>query len=91
VLQKIGPLYFEYDAVFDWPADDPHLFAPADRTERWMAKRSAASAEGARSVQDPTIAHLVATSFGATCSAVWRPSTWRGWIAIGGRRFPRTP
>src|ERR1700724_3555505 len=30
-------IYLEYDAAFDWPADDPRLEALADRSARWFA------------------------------------------------------
>ena len=63
-------LYLEHDAAFDWPADDARLSALADRTRRWMAKRSGGSPRGAGSVPDPTIARLAAT-FAAARSPAW--------------------
>jgi DNA-binding transcriptional MerR regulator len=55
-------IYLKYDAAFDWSPDDPRLFALAVRTEQWIAKRHDGRKGGAWSVQDPTIAELVATS-----------------------------
>jgi DNA-binding transcriptional MerR regulator len=52
----------EYDAAFDWSPDDPRLYALAERSERWLATRSAGS-EGARQpVPDLAIVQLIATS-----------------------------
>jgi DNA-binding transcriptional MerR regulator len=62
-------IYRECDAAFDWSADDPRLYALADRTQRWMAKRYGRSEGSERPVQDPTIAQLVATSIGASSPA----------------------
>ena len=62
-------LYLEYDAAFDWSPDDPRLYALADRTQRWIANRHGRSQGGERSVQDPAIAQLVATSVGASSPA----------------------
>lgn len=62
-------IYLQYDAAFDWSPDDPRLFALADRTQRWMANRHGTYEEGEQSVQDPAIAHLVATSAGTSSSA----------------------
>src|SRR6202521_5452375 len=44
-LEAIGDpefvaIYLEYDAAFDWPADDPRLEALADRAERWFVTRA---------------------------------------------------
>ncbi len=62
-------LYLEYDAAFAWSPDDPRLDALADRTQRWIANRYGRFGGGARSVQAPAIARLVATSFGASSPA----------------------
>ena len=62
-------LYLEYDAAFDWSPDDPRLPALADRTERWMAHWYGRSEVKPRSVQDPAIAQLVATSVGVSSPA----------------------
>ena len=62
-------IYLEYDAAFDRSPDDPRLYALADRTERWMAHRPATSPGGAKPVQDPVIAQLVATSAGVSSPA----------------------
>ncbi len=62
-------IYREYDAAFDWSADDPRLDALADRTQRWIANRYGRSEGGETPVQDVTIAQLIATSFGATSPA----------------------
>jgi DNA-binding transcriptional MerR regulator len=62
-------IYLEYDAAFDWSPDDPRLYALADRSERWIAKRPGALKGGERSVQDPTIAQLVTTSVGVSSPA----------------------
>lgn len=62
-------IYLEYDAAFDWSADDPRLYALADRTQRWIASRKGNSEGVERPVQDPAIAQLVVSSFGATSPA----------------------
>jgi DNA-binding transcriptional MerR regulator len=62
-------IYLEYDAAFAWSPDDPRLFALAARAERWIAKRHGRLTSGERSIQDPTIAKLVATSMGASSPA----------------------
>ena len=62
-------IYLEYNAAFDWSPDDPRLYALADRTERWTAKRHGRRKGGERSVQDRTIAQLVTTSVGASSPA----------------------
>jgi DNA-binding transcriptional MerR regulator len=62
-------LYREYDAAFDWSADDPRLSAMAGRTRRWLADRQRRFGDGARPVQDPTIARLVAASAGPSSPA----------------------
>lgn len=67
-------IYRAYDAAFDWSADDPRLDALADRTHRWIANRYGRSEGGERPVQDPTIAQLVAMSFGSP-SPAWERLT----------------
>jgi DNA-binding transcriptional MerR regulator len=62
-------IYLEYDAAFDWFPDDPRLYALAERTERWFAKRHGRLKGGERSVQDPTIAPLLTTWVGASSPA----------------------
>lgn len=67
-------LYLEYDRAFDWRADDPRLDALAARAQRWLTNRpgrAEVSESGKRVAQDPIIAQLVATSFGAT-SRAWQ-------------------
>ena len=61
-------IYLEYDAAFEWSPEDPRLSALADRTQRWLAKRSRRFEGGARPVQDPAIAQLV-TSAGVSSPA----------------------
>ncbi len=62
-------IYLQYDAAFDWSANDPRLYALADRAQRWVAHRYGRSEDSERPVQVPTIAQLVATSFGGTSPA----------------------
>lgn len=62
-------IYLQYDAAFDWPANDPRLNALANRARRWVARRYVRPEDSERPVQVPTIAQLVATSFGATSPA----------------------
>ena len=62
-------LYLEYDAAFDWSPDDPRLVALADRAQRWIASQSSRLKRGKRSIPDPTVAKLVATSAGASSPA----------------------
>lgn len=73
-------IYLQYDAAFDWSPDDPRLVALAERTQRWMANRHGTSEDGEQSVHDPTIAHLVAASAGASSPA------WDRLIEIARRR-----
>jgi DNA-binding transcriptional MerR regulator len=63
-------IYLEYDAAFDWSPDDPRLYALVDRVELWMASRSARLKGEERSIQDPTIAQLVA-GWVAASSPAW--------------------
>jgi hypothetical protein len=62
-------LYLEYDEAFDWSADDPRLYDLAARTQRWITNQHGKFEGKERSVQDPTIAQLIATSFGPTSRA----------------------
>jgi DNA-binding transcriptional MerR regulator len=62
-------LYLEYDAAFDWSPDDPRLYALADRSQRWFADRSGKLEPRGQSMQDPTIAKLIAASSGVSSPA----------------------
>jgi DNA-binding transcriptional MerR regulator len=62
-------IYLDCDAAFDWSPDDPRLYVLADRTQQWFGRRSVRPKDGSRSLPDPTIAGLVATSFGASSPA----------------------
>jgi DNA-binding transcriptional MerR regulator len=63
-------IYLEYDAAFDWKADDPRLEALADRSARWFARQGdAASTRRKRPAPDPGIAQLIATSTGSSSPA----------------------
>ena len=62
-------LYLEYDAAFDWSPDDPRLHALAERTEQWLAKRSQKLKRRQRSVPDPTLAQLLASSVSGSSPA----------------------
>jgi DNA-binding transcriptional MerR regulator len=61
-------IYLEYDAAYDWSPDDRRLHTLAARSERWMAKQRGREQRSA-SVQDPTLAQLVATSVGVSSPA----------------------
>jgi DNA-binding transcriptional MerR regulator len=63
-------IYLEYDAAFDWPADDPRLEALADRSERWFARQGDALTNRQQPAADPGIVQLIATSTG-TSSPAW--------------------
>jgi DNA-binding transcriptional MerR regulator len=63
-------IYLKCDAAFDWSPDDPRLYALADRTERWMAKRHRRRTGEERPVQDPIIARL-ATASVSVSSPAW--------------------
>jgi DNA-binding transcriptional MerR regulator len=66
--REFRAIYLEYDAAFNWSADDPRLNALANRTQRWLNRhRKPKGSE--RPVLDPTIAQLIETSFGATSPA----------------------
>jgi DNA-binding transcriptional MerR regulator len=62
-------IYLKYDVAFDWSPDDRRLHALAVRAERWLAKRHESLKGGERSVPDPTIVQLVATSAGVSSPA----------------------
>lgn len=62
-------IYLDYDAAFDWTADDSRLPALAERSRRWFAKRSAEVRKGERSAPDPTIVKLIAASATVTSPA----------------------
>jgi len=62
-------IYLEYDAAFDWPADDPRLEALADRSERWFVGRGGGVTSGKQPAPDPGIARLIATSTGSSSPA----------------------
>jgi DNA-binding transcriptional MerR regulator len=66
-------IYREYDAAFDWSADDPRLDALADRAWRWIGTRPDRPTRGASPTPDPTLAKLVATS--ADASPAWNRLT----------------
>jgi DNA-binding transcriptional MerR regulator len=73
-LEAIGDpefvaIYLEYDAAFEWPADDPRLEALAERSERWFATRSHAVTSRKQPAPDPGIVRLIATSSGSTSPA----------------------
>jgi DNA-binding transcriptional MerR regulator len=63
-------IYLMYDAAYGWSPDDRRLYTLAARAARWMAKRHGISKPGERSVVDPNIAQLVATS-GGLSSPAW--------------------
>jgi DNA-binding transcriptional MerR regulator len=62
-------IYLEYDAAFDWPADDPRLEALADRSERWFVRRGDTHTSGKQPTPDPGIVKLIATSTGSSSPA----------------------
>lgn len=66
--REFRAIYLEYDAAFDWSANDPRLDALANRTQRWLNRhRKPKGSE--RPDLDPTTAQLIETSFGATSPA----------------------
>ncbi len=67
--REFRAIYLAYDAAFGWPASDPRLAALAKRTQRWLANRQRKSKGSEKPVLDPTIAQLIATSFGTTSPA----------------------
>ncbi len=76
-------IYLEYDAAFDWPADDPRLDALAERAERWLVRRAGRRASKRRPTADPGIAELIATSTGSSSPA------WNRLKEIARERMPR--
>jgi DNA-binding transcriptional MerR regulator len=62
-------IYLEYDAAFDWPADDPRLEALADRSARWFARRSGDVKSRKQPAADPGLVQLIATSSGSSSPA----------------------
>jgi DNA-binding transcriptional MerR regulator len=62
-------IYLEYDAAFDWPADDPRLEALAARSDRWLGRRGNELPSGKQPTADPGIVQLIATSTGASSPA----------------------
>jgi DNA-binding transcriptional MerR regulator len=63
-------IYLEYDAAFDWPADDPRLEALADRSERWfVGQGDSAVTSRNQPAADPGIVQLIATSTGSSSPA----------------------
>ncbi len=56
-------IYLEYDAAFDWAANDPRLDALAERSQRWFANRPGRPEARERASPDPTLIQLIATSF----------------------------
>ncbi|HYT11884.1 MAG TPA: MerR family transcriptional regulator [Candidatus Nitrosopolaris sp.] len=76
-------IYLEYDAAFDWPADDPRLDALAERAERWLVRRAGGRASKRRPDADPGIAELIAASTGSSSPA------WNRLKEIARERMPR--
>jgi len=66
---EFAALYLEYDAAFDWPADDPRLEALADRSEQWFRRRGAGVTSGKQPTPDPGIVQLIAMSTGSSSRA----------------------
>jgi DNA-binding transcriptional MerR regulator len=63
-------IYLEYDAAFDWSADDPRLELLAARSERWFARQAGAAVKNRKQpAADPAIAQLIATSTGSSSPA----------------------
>jgi DNA-binding transcriptional MerR regulator len=62
-------IYLEYDAAFDWPADDPRLVALADRSKRWFVSQGERRTSPKQPAADPGIAQLIATSAGSSSPA----------------------
>jgi DNA-binding transcriptional MerR regulator len=62
-------IYLEYDAAFDWPADDPRLDALANRSERWFVRRGEGLTSRKVPTPDPGIVQLIATSTGSSSPA----------------------
>jgi DNA-binding transcriptional MerR regulator len=62
-------IYLEYDAAFDWPADDPRLDALAHRAERWLVSRGDGLTSGRQPAVDPGVAQLIGGSTGSSSPA----------------------
>jgi hypothetical protein len=62
---QVSRIYLEYDAAFDWPADNPRLDTLAERSERRFVKRGGGLTTGKQPVPDPGIVQLIATSTGS--------------------------
>jgi DNA-binding transcriptional MerR regulator len=63
-------IYREYDAAFEWSADDPRLEALAGRSARWFAKQGDVARKGRKQpAADPAIVQLIATSTGSSSPA----------------------
>lgn len=62
-------IYLEYDTAFDWAPEDPRLYKLADRAKRWMTRRHTTPNDGTPPVENPAIAHLIATSAGVSSPA----------------------
>jgi DNA-binding transcriptional MerR regulator len=65
-------LYLDYDAAFDWSADDPRLADLAERTRSWLAARYRVTAEDP--LPDPVLSRFVSTS-PAGSSPAWERLT----------------
>jgi DNA-binding transcriptional MerR regulator len=66
---EFAAIYLEYDAAFDWDADDPRLDALAHRADRWFARRGDAVTLRKQPIPDARIAQLIATSTGSSSPA----------------------
>jgi len=62
-------IYLEYDAAFEWPADDRRLEALAGRAERWLVRRGPKLTSGKEPTPDPGIVQLITTSSGSSSPA----------------------
>ncbi|MCO8274124.1 MerR family transcriptional regulator [Actinoplanes sp. TRM 88003] len=60
-------LYVEYDAAFDWSADDPRLVGLAQRTRRWFESQAGSAEEAPPN--DPATAALAAATTSAASPA----------------------
>ena len=84
-------LYLEYDAAFDWSADDPRLEVLADRAERWFVRRGDGLTNRRQPAADPGIVQLIATSTGSSSPAWDRlKEIARERAAFGRPRFPES-
>ena len=63
-------IYLEYDAAFDWSADDPRLEALAERSESWFVRRGNGAAPSRKQpAADPGVVRLIASSTGSSSPA----------------------